>query len=114
MGSIELSWIEGFVLYHHFFRRLPIADVADILGKSIPEATANRDSLIRKAAVALGYVTAKEAGIKLVMIEDEIIVRQREVKKLWEKGRGVMAISRALNIDKGTVGRDLKILGIRK
>ncbi len=91
-----------------------MADVADILGMGIAKVEAARDSLVRKAAVALGYVTEKEAGIVVTMREDEVTVRRREVKKLWGQGCNITTIARELGMARKTVRRDLKAMGERQ
>lgn len=108
IGNIELTWREAGVLLHHYYSGFTVDDVADIVGCHVTEAVAANDTLIKKVAVALGYVTAKEAGVTLTLRESPVMIRRRQVKGLHEKGFNMTRIAQEMGISRWTVKNDLK------
>lgn len=65
LRPIELTWLEAAVLLHYYFRNLTLEDTATAAGRHVREIEAARRSLLAKVAVALGYATEDEAGVKI-------------------------------------------------
>jgi hypothetical protein len=55
IGSIELTWLEAKVLFHHYYRNIDIGGAAERAGCHVTEAQAARETLVRKVAIKLGY-----------------------------------------------------------
>lgn len=56
IGSIELTWLEAIILFHHYYRGVSLADAASVAGCHVRDAQSARDNLIRKVAARLGYI----------------------------------------------------------
>lgn len=90
-----------------------MATVADLTGLAVTEIDAARDTLVKKAAVALGYVTEAEAGVTVRRIVDPIPVRRETVKAMYESGLSMNRVADRIGISAATVYNDLKALGVQ-
>lgn len=100
IGGLELSWLEAAVLLHHHYRDLELEYVADIVDRRVDEVAAAGESLIRKAAVALGYVTPEEAGVKVAYLPEvnEAAIRRQMARELRSQGLSLREIARRLGV----------------
>jgi len=107
LQPLVLSWLEAAVLLHHYMHGFRLPEVAARVNRHIRDVQQARDSLIRKAAVVLGYM---EGDVELAvppLVREE---RRREVAKLRKQGLTTVEIARRLGVHDSTVRADLRAI----
>lgn len=107
LQPLVLSWLEAAVLLHHYMHGFRLPQVAARVNRHIRDVQQARDSLIRKAAVVLGYM---EGDVELAvppLVREE---RRREVAKLRKQGLTTVEIARRLGVHDSTVRADLRAI----
>lgn len=107
LQPLVLTWLEAAVLLHHYMHGFRLSQVAARVNRHIRDVQQARDSLIRKAAVVLGYI---EGDVELAappLVREE---RRREVAKLRKQGLTTVEIARRLGVHASTVRADLRAI----
>jgi len=107
LRPLVLTWLEAAVLLHHYMHGFRLPQVAARVNRHIRDVQQARDSLIRKAAVVLGYM---EGDVELAvppLVREE---RRREVAKLRKQGLTTVEIARRLGVHDSTVRADLRAI----
>lgn len=100
LRPLVLTWLEAAVLLHHYCYGWRLPDVAGIVRRHRSEVYAARDSLVTKAAVALGYIPGEVERAELPMTAEE---RRQAIVDLLRRGVPPTEIARRLGITKEAV-----------
>lgn len=99
LRPLRLTWLEAAVLHHHYWYALDLMKVAQITERNPREIVAARQTLVTKAAAALGFIEApKEIGpitVELPMSPEE---RARKAEELRKQGLTWPEIERRLGV----------------
>lgn len=107
LRPLVLTWLEAAVLLHHYCYGWRLPDVAGIVGRHRSEVYAARDSLVMKAAAALGYIPGEVERAELPMTAEE---RRAKVAELRRQGLEWEEIAERLGVSSNTVFADAKAL----
>lgn len=107
LQPLVLTWLEAAVLLHHYMHGFRLPEVAARVNRHIRDVQQARDSLIRKAAVVLGYI---EGDVELAAPPMSREDRRREVARLRKQGLTTVEIARRLGVHDRTVRADLRAL----
>ena len=100
LRPLVLTWLEAAVLLHHYCYGWRLPDVAAIVRRHRFEVYAARDSLVRKAAVALGYIPGDVERAELPVTAEE---RRQALVDLLRQGVPPTEIARRLGVTKEAV-----------
>ncbi|HHY92860.1 MAG TPA: hypothetical protein GX511_05925 [Firmicutes bacterium] len=105
---LVLTWLEAGVLLHYYWRGLTLGEVADTLHRHVCEVQEARRTLVAKFAVALGYATERETGVKLERIRLPLTPEERrqEAERLRRQGWKWGRIAERLGVTKTTLWAD--------
>lgn len=107
LRPLVLTWLEAAVLLHHYCYGWRLPDVATIVRRHRDEVFAARAALVRKAAVALGYLAGEVERAELPMTAEQ---RRAKVAELRRQGLEWEAIAERLGVSRNTVFADAKAL----
>lgn len=118
LRPLVLTWLEAAVLLHHYTYGFTVAEVAEKTNKHVVEVAAAKKTLVRKCAVALGYVDGEVQYTKVepTKLEKERAAQERRAKvaDLYRQGLKTSEIAKRLNTTRKTVNRDLQTLRRKK
>lgn len=107
LRPLVLTWLEAAVLLHHYTYGWRLPQVAEILDRPHSEVFRARDELVRKAAIALGYIPGEVEMGEVEMTTEE---RRQAVANLLRQGLKPPEIARRLGVSNQTVHYHLKAI----
>lgn len=114
LRPLVLTWLEGAILLHHYSYEWPLEDVAEKTNVHVGDVAKARKSLVRKVAIALGYIPGKVETRAVPMTRAE---RQREAAKrrpkvaeLHRQGLDNRQIAKKLGVSVPQVKNDVNVL----
>lgn len=118
LRPLVLTWLEGAILLHHYSYEWPLPDVAERTNVHIKDVIKARKSLVRKAAIALGYIpgNVETRAVRPTLAERERAAaeRRKKVSDLHRQGVQTSEIAKRLSkrfgVSQSAIYKDLRAL----